>query len=232
MKLQAIRAEALQRAECGASVSNFPAIYSGFLTMGIPEGDIRPRENIFTYQAWQAKARQVRKGEHGVRIVTYIHLGEKRADDGELLESGESHPRSVTVFHVSQTDPITSGNGNGNGKTKRNGHRKADIPRNDLAGTFTTAPADYHGRDLYDWGERGLRLHGNPRIKGANGRPRKSFDTRWISDPAKIHVPDPATVRAVKKITPEVWPVKKRFGKFWKTVYYLTSKRALDMSAA
>jgi hypothetical protein len=54
-----------------------------------------PRVDVFTYNAWLAKGRQVRKGEKGVKIFTFI---EKK--------DGSKTPRAVTVFHVSQTDSI------------------------------------------------------------------------------------------------------------------------------
>ncbi len=39
------RREALTRAVSGQSLSNFPAIYQGFAAKGIPESEIKPREN-------------------------------------------------------------------------------------------------------------------------------------------------------------------------------------------
>jgi hypothetical protein len=59
--------EALTRASSRQSLSNWPAIFAGFMAKGIPETDIKPRENVFTYHAWQALGRQVRRGEHGVK---------------------------------------------------------------------------------------------------------------------------------------------------------------------
>ena len=41
------RREALTRAISGQSFSNFPAIFQGFAAKGIPEADIKPRENVF-----------------------------------------------------------------------------------------------------------------------------------------------------------------------------------------
>jgi antirestriction protein ArdC len=71
---------------------------------GIPEHEILPRVNVFVYKAWQAKGRQVRKGEKGVRITTWITMGPKKDDPkGKTAR----RPQSTSVFHVSQTDPIT-----------------------------------------------------------------------------------------------------------------------------
>ncbi len=74
---------------------------------GIPESEIRPRENVFTYEAWKALGRHVRKGEHGVKILTRID-GSKTVCDketGEEKEQSYSFPHTTTVFHVSQTEP-------------------------------------------------------------------------------------------------------------------------------
>jgi antirestriction protein ArdC len=102
--------EALTRAVNGQTLSNWPAIIAGFLAKGIPEQDIRPRENVFTYNAWRALGRQVRRGEHGVKVCTYIPVRDKDSPDESTAESKPtrraSRPWTATVFHVSQTDPI------------------------------------------------------------------------------------------------------------------------------
>lgn len=54
-----------------------------------------PRVDVFIYNAWLAKGRQVRKGEKGVKILTFV----EKADGSKL-------PRWVTVFHLSQTDAM------------------------------------------------------------------------------------------------------------------------------
>jgi len=102
-----IQAQALANARNGQSFSNYGAIYEGFGAMGIAESDILPRENVFTYHAWRALGRQVRKGEHGVKVATYVPM-EKRVQDDSGSEKVEAFraPRMTTVFHVSQTDAI------------------------------------------------------------------------------------------------------------------------------
>ena len=107
------QSEALHNALYGRSWSNYPAIIDGFMQKGIPESDIRPRENVFTYQAWKALGRQVRKGEHGVKVLTYVPMerkAEDRKEDGTVEEKTVTtrRPWTTTVFHVSQTDPIES----------------------------------------------------------------------------------------------------------------------------
>ncbi len=110
-----IRQEALTRAVSGQSLANWPAIIAGFTARGIPESDIRPRENVLTYHAWRALGRQVRRGEHGVKVVTFVDTDRDAATDDKPSDADappQRRPRrgrrpwTATVFHVSQTDPI------------------------------------------------------------------------------------------------------------------------------
>lgn len=111
MTVLEMRAEALARATGGLSMTNWPAIFAGFLEKGIPEADIRPRENVLTFNAWKALGRHVRKGEHGVRVVTYVQIQERAEAKEPQAEGAEPkarkvarRPRSAVVFHVSQTE--------------------------------------------------------------------------------------------------------------------------------
>src|SRR5437868_9551602 len=108
-----IQQEALSRAAAGQSLTNWPAIIHGFTAKGIPESDVRPRENVFTYHAWRALGRQVRRGEHGVKVVTFVDTGraappaDPPADTDATNDRRPSRgrrPWTATVFHVSQTD--------------------------------------------------------------------------------------------------------------------------------
>ena len=112
---QEIQQEALARAVGNQSLANWPAIFAGFAAKGIPESDVRPRENVFTYHAWRALGRQVRRGEHGVKVVTFVALdrdgapateGEEGDGKQEKRKARGRRPWTATVFHVSQTDPI------------------------------------------------------------------------------------------------------------------------------
>src|SRR6266571_2894190 len=71
-KLSHSAIEALDRATTGQSLTNYPAIFAGFMAEGIAEVDIKPRENVFTFEAWKALGRSVKKGERGVKVVTFI----------------------------------------------------------------------------------------------------------------------------------------------------------------
>ncbi len=99
-------ADSLSRARNGGSVLNYAAIFDGFKEKGLPEDDIKPRENIFTFGAWRALGRMVRKGEHGVRVITWITGKGKDKKTGE--EKGFRFPRRSTVFHISQTKPLAA----------------------------------------------------------------------------------------------------------------------------
>lgn len=99
--------QALANATRSESLTNYPAIFEGFVEKGIPEDEIEPRVNVFTYHAWRALGRQVRKGEHGVKVTTWVSMSKKDAETGEAGGSFK-RPKVTTVFHVSQTDPISN----------------------------------------------------------------------------------------------------------------------------
>lgn len=102
------QAESLSKARQGVSLCNYAAIYDGFGAMGIPEGEIHPRVNVFTFGAWKALGRQVRKGQHGVKVHTRIPVRDTSMDEatGKEVQEVTTRPWTSTVFHVSQTDPI------------------------------------------------------------------------------------------------------------------------------
>ena len=54
--------EALERARSSNSTANFSAIYAGFTAKGIPFGDITPRVNVLTFNAWKALGRRRAQG--------------------------------------------------------------------------------------------------------------------------------------------------------------------------
>lgn len=101
--------ESLKRAVCGQSLANFPAIFQGFAAKGIPESEIKPRENVFTFDAWKALGRYVRKGEHGVKICTFVESKSKEVDPDTGERKLIRRPWTTTVFHISQTEPIKGG---------------------------------------------------------------------------------------------------------------------------
>jgi hypothetical protein len=100
MDKQLQQTESLNRAKNGDSLLNYPSIMTGFMAKGINPSDIIPRVNVFTYNAWIALGRQVSKGEHGVKVVTWIDASDKITGNPTKL------CRSSTVFHISQTELI------------------------------------------------------------------------------------------------------------------------------
>jgi antirestriction protein ArdC len=61
---------------------------------------------VFTFDAWKALGRYVRRGEHGIKVAT-VRTFQKKVKDrdtgGETIES-YSVPWTATVFHISQTE--------------------------------------------------------------------------------------------------------------------------------
>jgi hypothetical protein len=105
---EAIQRDSLTRAQSGQSWTNYAAIISGFAAKGVPADQILPRENVFTFNAWKALGRVVRKGEHGVKVISWAPIERKERDKatGEERKVSGRRPVSATVFHVSQTDAI------------------------------------------------------------------------------------------------------------------------------
>ena len=102
--------EALSRAQSSNSWTNYPAIFAGFQAMGIPPADVVPRENVLTYHAWRAKGRQVKRGEHGVKVCSWYAIPDRK-DTKDTENPGSKpakkvRPVKATVFHISQTKPI------------------------------------------------------------------------------------------------------------------------------
>jgi len=103
MNKSQIQKEALNRATTNSSARNYGLIFSGFTAKGIPEVDIKPRENVLTFHAWRALGRQVRKGEKGGKICTWINTTKNtEQDDGTITIKHGKRPWTATVFHVSQ----------------------------------------------------------------------------------------------------------------------------------
>jgi hypothetical protein len=120
-----LQQEALSRATQGDSMANFAAIYAGLMAKGIAESDISPRVNVLTFHAWRAKGRSVKKGEHGVKVTTWIPVKDK--DTGEVTGK---RCKTAVVFHISQTCELgdkPAGDWRGrNGRDYKVGHPSND----------------------------------------------------------------------------------------------------------
>lgn len=101
---------ALSNARNGASLTNYATIIDGFAAKGIDPADIEPRVNVFTFGAWRALGRTVRRGEHGVRVVTWIATSERKDANGKVTKPAGKRPHSAAVFHVSQTEKLDASN--------------------------------------------------------------------------------------------------------------------------
>lgn len=99
-----LASEALRNATGHDSTMNYGAIIQGFVDMAIPIDDIKPRVNVFTFNAWRGLGRCVRKGQHGVAICTFVRRSVTDKATGEVREI--RMPRQTTVFHISQTEPL------------------------------------------------------------------------------------------------------------------------------
>ena len=104
-----MQVEALERARASQALTNYSAIYQGFMAKGIAEADIKPRENVLTFHAWKALGRSVKRGQHGVKVVTFIECSanERDAATGEDQSVSYRRPHTTTVFHISQTEPTS-----------------------------------------------------------------------------------------------------------------------------
>jgi len=91
--------EALDRARNNQSMANYGQIMQGLTEKGINPDDISFRVNVLTFDAWRALGRTVRRGEKGVRCLTWIPIED---DTG----AKKARPRAVYVFHISQTEQL------------------------------------------------------------------------------------------------------------------------------
>lgn len=106
MQRSEYNADCLSRAKTGQSFANYAAIIQGFAERGIPVADIRPRENVFTFNVWRALGRIVKRGEKGVKITTFVTNQVKREKGSEeitLEPLARRVAKTVAVFHITQT---------------------------------------------------------------------------------------------------------------------------------
>lgn len=100
----AMQLESLERCVTRVASQNDQLVIDGFAARGI---QATPRVDVFTYNAWQALGRQVRKGEKSVRVTVYIPCNPSAADRAKNPAApARVRPRTAYVFHISQTDPI------------------------------------------------------------------------------------------------------------------------------
>lgn len=104
--MTAADASALARARNGNPCANDTRVLAAFVARGLPVKDVNPRVNVLTYRAWRALGRQVAKGEHGVRLTTWLSTPEERDKSGKVTRRKGKRPRAAYVFHESQLMPV------------------------------------------------------------------------------------------------------------------------------
>lgn len=98
--------QALKSALSHSGTANYDAIFDGFMAMGIAPETIKPRVNVFTFNAWIALGRVVRRGQKGVQIVSVIEDSETDSQNADATTEPRRRFKRVTVFHESQTEPL------------------------------------------------------------------------------------------------------------------------------
>jgi hypothetical protein len=90
-------AEAYARIIGEPSRANWPAVFAHYLALGIPEEDIRPKENVFPVPAWNHLGRKVKAGQKACRVPVFVP---------DKDEEGRGRWRQSCLFHESQTEPM------------------------------------------------------------------------------------------------------------------------------
>ncbi|MBL4701185.1 MAG: hypothetical protein JKX85_07995, partial [Phycisphaeraceae bacterium] len=93
---------------------------------------------------------------------------------------------------------------------------------------YTSIPEEWHNKTLFDWGSTGLMNEGKVKI----GR-RNTFSPLWLDQVKRIkRGENPAVIRELRKMTDEIWEVRKKTGKYWNTDHYLASPDAIAQAQA
>ena len=69
-----------------------------------------PRVNCFTLKTWNKKGFRVKKGEHGIKSITFLKVAKTLIEgEGQQTEEGkktfESHPKAIYLFWKEQVEP-------------------------------------------------------------------------------------------------------------------------------
>jgi len=65
-----------------------------------------PYQDWFTYQRWLAQGFQVQRGEHGVKLTSWVEIIKKGTDGNEIVTG--RRPKSYTAFCRCQVQRITN----------------------------------------------------------------------------------------------------------------------------
>lgn len=64
----------------------------------------QPAQNCFTYKGWRERGYQVKKGEKGIKSITFIKGTKKDKKTGKIEDA--SYPKNVTLFYYLQVEKI------------------------------------------------------------------------------------------------------------------------------
>lgn len=59
---------------------------------------------LFTYAAWIAQGYRVRKGEKCKHRVTMWRMGQKKDDEGNMVNTGKCFHKTMSLFEMSQVE--------------------------------------------------------------------------------------------------------------------------------
>ena len=59
---------------------------------------------LFTYAAWLKQGYQVRKGEKCRHRVTMWKMGQKKDDEGKMVNTGRCFHKTMSLFEMSQVE--------------------------------------------------------------------------------------------------------------------------------
>ena len=63
---------------------------------------------LYTYAAWMAQGYRVRKGEKCRHRVTLWRMGQKKDDEGNMVNTGRCFPKTMSLFTSEQVEKITA----------------------------------------------------------------------------------------------------------------------------
>lgn len=59
---------------------------------------------LYTYAAWMAQGYKVRKGEKCKHRVTMWKMGQKKDDEGNMIDTGRCFHKTMSLFEMSQVE--------------------------------------------------------------------------------------------------------------------------------
>lgn len=62
---------------------------------------------LYTYAAWMAQGYRVRKGEKCKHRVAMWKMGQKKDDEGNMVDTGRCFHKTMSLFSMEQVEKIT-----------------------------------------------------------------------------------------------------------------------------